>query len=138
MKLSHASAYALTNLVHLAREQTDRPVPSHEAAREEGLPERMLLKVLKPLVGAGVLRSVRGTSGGYTLARPPKDVTLLEVVEAVDGPLRGGAGAVGRKGPPSTGDSRRCATRPRRWCGSGWRRSCWPSWRRGGSPPTAT
>jgi Rrf2 family protein len=98
MKLSHASAYALTYLVHLARERTDRPVPSHEAAREEGLPERFLMKVLKPLVGAGVLRSVRGPSGGYTLARAPKDVTLLDLVEAVDGTLRGDAGAVGKEG----------------------------------------
>jgi Rrf2 family protein len=98
MRLTHASAYALTYLVHLARERPDRPVPSHEAAREAVLPERFLMKVLRPLVWAGVLRSVRGPSGGYTLARAPKDVTLLEVVEAVDGPLRGDAGAVGTEG----------------------------------------
>jgi Rrf2 family protein len=98
MKLTHASTYALTFLAHLARARLARPVPSHEAAREENLPERFLLKVLKPLVGADILRSIRGPSGGYALARDPKDITLLEVVEVVDGPLRGDAGAVGTAG----------------------------------------
>ena len=51
--------------------------------------ERFLLKVLKPLVSAGVLYSVRGPNGGYRLARPAKGITLLDVVEAVDGPVRG-------------------------------------------------
>ncbi len=88
MKFTHASAYVLTYLAHLARVRPDRLVPSHEATREEGIPERFLMKILKPLVGTGVLRSRRGANGGYTLARAPKDVTVLDVVEAVDGPLR--------------------------------------------------
>ena len=46
----------------------------------------------------GVLCSQKGPSGGYSLARQPKDITLLEVVEAVDGQLRGDAGTVGREG----------------------------------------
>ena len=65
-------------------------------ARAAGLPEHFLLKLLKPLVGAGVLHALRGPRGGYTLARQPKDITLLEVVEAVDGPHRGDAPAVGQ------------------------------------------
>jgi Rrf2 family protein len=98
MKLSRASSYALTYLAHLARTKPDAPVASHEVAREEGIPERMLMKVLKPLVGAGVLRSQKGPHGGYRLARTPKQVTLLEVVEAVDGPLRALAEPVGKEG----------------------------------------
>jgi Rrf2 family protein len=98
MRLTQASTYALAYLVYLARERPDRPVPSYEAAREEGLPERFLLKVLGLLARAGVLWGTRGPSGGYRLAREPKDITLLEVIEAVDGPLRGDAGAVGKKG----------------------------------------
>ncbi len=88
MKLSHASTYALTYLAHIARARPSRFVPAYEAARAEGLPERFLLKTLKPLVGTGVLRSARGPNGGYALARDPKSVTVLEVVVAVDGPLR--------------------------------------------------
>jgi Rrf2 family protein len=95
MNLSRASAYALT---YLARERPGRLVPAYEVAREEGLPERFLLKALRPLARAGILRSNRGPSGGYALARDPKDVTLLEVVEAVDGPLRGDAGTAGKEG----------------------------------------
>src|SRR5262245_49828672 len=89
MKLTRASSYALGALVHMAREKGDTPVASHLIAEAEDSPERFLLKVLKPLVGAGVLRSVKGPHGGYALARPAKEISLLEVVEAVDGPIRG-------------------------------------------------
>jgi Rrf2 family protein len=53
------------------------------------------MKALRPLVHAGVLRSVRGPGGGYALARDPKHITVLEVVEAVDRPLRGDHQPVG-------------------------------------------
>ena len=95
MKLSHASGYALAALAYIAREKLDGPVASHVIAEAAGLPERFLLKVLKPLVDAGVLRSLKGPNGGYRLARPPKGLTLLEVVEAADGPVRGDAPPVG-------------------------------------------
>jgi Rrf2 family protein len=62
------------------------------------LPERFLLKILSPLVSAGVLRSAKGSNGGYVLARDPNDVTLLEVIELLDGPLISEAGAVGYDG----------------------------------------
>jgi Rrf2 family protein len=96
MKLTRASSYAVQALVYLAREGAGRPVPSHVAARAQGSPGRFLLKVLKPLVDSGVLRSLQGPAGGYRLARPAKDITLLEIVEAVDGPVRGDAPPVGR------------------------------------------
>src|SRR5262249_20636189 len=67
----------------------DRPIPSHLVAKERGIPERFLLKVLKPLVSARVLMSVKGPNGGYRLARPASAVSLLEVIEAVDGPILG-------------------------------------------------
>jgi Rrf2 family protein len=98
MKLSRASSYALAYLAHLAREKPDKPVPSHEVARELDLPERFLLKVLMPLVSMGILRSVKGPNGGYSLARPPKDITLLEVIEAVEGQLRSEAPPVSKEG----------------------------------------
>ena len=95
MKLSHASGYALAALAYIARAKPDGPVASHVIAAAAGLPERYLLKVLKPLVDAGVLRSLKGPNGGYRLARPPKAIALLEVVEAADGPVRGDAPPVG-------------------------------------------
>jgi Rrf2 family protein len=89
MKLSRASTYALHAVVHMAAQNEDRPLASQRIAEVEGIPERFLLKVLKPLVSAQVLRSLKGPNGGYRLARPAAKITLLEVIEAVDGPIRG-------------------------------------------------
>src|SRR6266446_8221789 len=89
MKLTRASSYALYAVVHMANQKNDRPTPSHLVARARKIPERFLLKVLKPLVSARILHSVKGPNGGYRLARPASQITLLEIVEAVDGPIRG-------------------------------------------------
>jgi Rrf2 family protein len=98
MKLSRASSYALHALAYMAGQSPDKPVASHLVAEARGIPERFLLKVLRPLVSAQVLRSVRGPNGGYRLLKPAKQVTLLDVVEAVDGLVRGEAPAVGKNG----------------------------------------
>ncbi|HZT83439.1 MAG TPA: Rrf2 family transcriptional regulator [Gemmataceae bacterium] len=91
MKLTRASSYALHAVVYMAAQKNDKPVASHHIAQARGIPERFLLKVLKPLVSASVLRSIKGPNGGYRLARPANEITLLEIVEAVDGPIRGQA-----------------------------------------------
>ncbi len=91
MKLTRASSYALHALAFMGGQRHNRPVASHQIARARGIPERFLLKVLKPLVSARVLQSVKGPNGGYRLAKAPADISLLEVVEAVDGPIRGQA-----------------------------------------------
>src|SRR5262245_23604438 len=88
MKLTRATAYARRALVFLAR-NGGRPVASYDVAAAEGIPERFLLKCLRPLVVAGLVRSVKGPHGGYRLARPAREITLLEVVEAGQGPVRG-------------------------------------------------
>src|SRR4051812_41869900 len=85
MKLTRASSYALHALAYMAQMKSTKPIASHKIAEERGIPERFLLKVLKPLVTVRVLESVKGPNGGYRLARPLNDVTLLEVVEAVEG-----------------------------------------------------
>src|SRR6202158_294280 len=89
MKLTRASSYAIHALVYMANEKQNRPVASHHIAKARGIPERFLLKVLKPLVSARVLHSVKGPNGGYRLARAANDITILEILEAVDGPIRG-------------------------------------------------
>jgi Rrf2 family protein len=91
MRLTRASSYALHAVVYMAAQKEKRPVASHLIAEARGIPERFLLKVLKPLVSARVLHSIKGPNGGYRLARPAKDISMLEVVEAVDGPIRGQA-----------------------------------------------
>src|SRR6516225_3309213 len=92
MKLTRASSYALHAVAYMAgQKQQDKPVASHHIAQARGIPERFLLKVLKPLVSARVLLSIKGPNGGYRLARKADDITMLEVLEAVDGPIRGQA-----------------------------------------------
>jgi Rrf2 family protein len=91
MKLTRAASYAIHALVYRASQKHNRPIASHHIAHARGIPERFLLKVLKPLVSARVLLSIKGPNGGYRLARPAGDITLLEVLEAVDGPIRGQA-----------------------------------------------
>jgi Rrf2 family protein len=89
MKLTRATSYAIHAVVFMASQKHDRPVASHHIAEAQGIPERFLLKVLKPLVSARILHSVKGPNGGYRLARSPSDISLLAILEAVDGPIRG-------------------------------------------------
>jgi Rrf2 family protein len=89
MRLTHASTYAVHALAHLAAAGEKRLVLSYDIARAWGISERYLPKVLRRLVRAQLVRSRKAPHGGYRLARPAARITLLEVVEAVDGPLRG-------------------------------------------------
>src|SRR2546425_7602047 len=89
MKLTRASSYALHAVVYMAAQKQTKPIASHNIARARGIPERFLLKVLKPLADRRILISMKGPNGGYRLARPAEKITLLEIVEAVDGPNRG-------------------------------------------------
>jgi Rrf2 family protein len=89
MRLNQATRYAIHAIVFLAQNKHGEVTPSHKIAKAQSLPELFLLKVLKTLVSAGLLSSIRGPSGGFRLARAPSAVTLLEIVEAVDGPIRG-------------------------------------------------
>ncbi len=91
MKLTRASSYALHAVAYMVQQKSDKPVASHHIAHARGIPERFLLKVLKPLVSARVLLSIKGPNGGYRLARQPNDISMLEILEAVDGPIRGQA-----------------------------------------------
>jgi Rrf2 family protein len=99
MKLTRAASYALHAVVYMAAQKSDKPVASHHIAAARGIPERFLLKVLKPLVSARILTSVKGPNGGYRLARSPNDISMLEVLEAVEGPVRGIAPATEEKNP---------------------------------------
>jgi Rrf2 family protein len=98
MKLSTACAYALRALVFLARHEGNGLLAARVFAEARGMPEEYLRKSLKPLALAGVLLSSRGPNGGYRLARPAQRISLLEVVEAVDGPVRGEAPRFGADG----------------------------------------
>lgn len=87
MKLSRTVAYAVQATLQLAKSGSSLPVPCSQLASDGKMPERFLLQILRNLVTHGILRSTRGVDGGYTLVRPPSEVSLLEVIEAIDGPL---------------------------------------------------
>ena len=87
MKLSRTVAYALQATLQLARAEPGVPVPSSRLAAKGKMPERFLLQILRNLVAHGILESTRGVDGGYALERPPEEISLLQVIEAVDGPL---------------------------------------------------
>lgn len=87
MKLSRTVAYALQATLQLAQADSHTPVPCSQLASEGKMPERFLLQILRSLVAHGVLESTRGVQGGYRLGRAAEDISLLEVIEAIDGPL---------------------------------------------------
>jgi Rrf2 family protein len=87
MKLSRTAEYAIQAILQLAEHNGEAPVPCSRLASVGQMPERFLLQILRTLVTHGMLSSTRGVEGGYTLARPVDQVSLLEVIEAIDGPL---------------------------------------------------
>ena len=86
MKLSRTVAYAVRATLQLAQQESDGPVPCSRLASEGKMPERFLLQILRNLVTHGILRSTRGVDGGYALVRPANQISLLEVIEAIEGP----------------------------------------------------
>ncbi len=87
MKLSRTVSYALQAMLQLARAGSEEPIPCSRLAAEGKMPERFLLQILRTLVARGILQSTRGIDGGYTLERRAEDVSVLEVIEAIEGPL---------------------------------------------------
>ena len=93
ISITTKSPYALQALTELARTGTTDPVPIGELARRRDIPVQFLEQLFAVLRRAGLLRSQRGVHGGYAFAREPGEITVLEVVELLDGPL--GAGSEG-------------------------------------------
>jgi len=87
MKLSRTVSYAVRATLQLAQSDPTTPVPCSKLASEGDMPERFLLQILRVLVTHGILRSTRGVDGGYALTKPADQISLLEVIEAIDGPL---------------------------------------------------
>jgi len=90
MKLSRTVAYAVRATLQLAQNQSDVPVPCSKLAATGKMPERFLLQILRNLVTHGILRSTRGVDGGYSLTRSPAEISLLDVIEAIEGPMDSG------------------------------------------------
>ena len=87
ISITTKSPYALQALAELGRSGGDAPVPIGELARRRDIPVQFLEQLFAILRRAGVLRSQRGVKGGYSFARRPAEITVLELVELLDGPL---------------------------------------------------
>jgi Rrf2 family transcriptional regulator, cysteine metabolism repressor len=93
ISISSKSPYAVSALVELYRRGESGPVPIAELARRRQIPVQFLEQLFAILRRAGILRSQRGVKGGYAFARAAAELTVLELVELLDGPV--GAGAAG-------------------------------------------
>jgi len=87
LKLSKKADYALIAVRHLATHSTDRSHSAADIAEAYGISAPLLQKVLQRLARHGLVTARHGSSGGYQLARNPKEISALEVISAVDGPL---------------------------------------------------
>ncbi len=85
MKISKTSAYALHALMYMVRHITQLPATSGTIAKAEGIPSAYLAKILQQLVKAGVVRAVKGTNRGYVFAKQPEEISLLELLELIEG-----------------------------------------------------
>lgn len=88
MKLSSRADYGLRALVDLALQyDSGEPVQVKDIARRQDIPEDYLGQLMVGLRRSGLIESTRGPSGGYSLARPPVDITMAEALEALEGPF---------------------------------------------------
>ncbi len=87
MKLSTKGRYATRVLLDLALHQEEKPVPLRDIAKRQQLSLRYLEHLVAPLIAGGMIRSTRGPKGGVSMARPPEEVRLDEVIQLLEGSL---------------------------------------------------
>ncbi len=111
MRISAKADYAVRAVVELAAAEGDKPVKAERVATAQEIPLNFLENILGELRHAGIVRSHRGAEGGFRLAKPADQVTVADVIRAVEGPL-----ASVRGGPPEDASYDGAAsTLPRVW-----------------------
>lgn len=88
MQITRQADYAVRAVLYLARLGQGKRAATSHIAEEQHIPPSFLAKIISQLSIAGLLNTSRGARGGVTLARQPENISLLEVVEAIDGPIR--------------------------------------------------
>jgi Rrf2 family protein len=88
MQITRQADYAVRAVLHLAQMKSGDRAATSIVAKEQRIPPSFLAKIISQLSIAGLLHTSRGARGGVMLARDPKDITLLEVIEAIDGPIQ--------------------------------------------------
>ncbi|NRZ85039.1 Rrf2 family protein [Clostridium beijerinckii] len=87
MNINQESDYAFRIILMLSKEGLDNKLDAKSLSEKGNIPLRFLLKLTRKLTQAGILKSYRGVNGGYAITREPKDITLKDVVEAIQGPI---------------------------------------------------
>jgi Rrf2 family protein len=88
LSMTKKSGYGLIAMTHLAKLGGGELASAREIAREYGVPQALLMNVLKELAAAGFLESVRGARGGYRLARRPDEINFVALLETLEGPMK--------------------------------------------------
>ena len=87
MKISTRIRYGARAMLELAYHYGEGPIELKEIAKKENISLKYLEQVINPLRAAGLVKAVRGAKGGYSLAKPPSEICLYDVVETLEGPL---------------------------------------------------
>ena len=87
MQITRQADYAVRAVLYLAQQPPESLVPTSQIARERHIPLTFLAKIMSQLSAAGVVNAARGAYGGVQMARSPADISLLDVVEVIDGPM---------------------------------------------------
>lgn len=88
MQITRQADYAARAILYLARNRNGKRVATSQVAKEQKIPSSFLAKIISQLSIAGLLHTSRGAHGGITLARDPEQITFLQVIEAIDGPIQ--------------------------------------------------
>jgi len=88
LQISRKIDYGLRAMIFLASTAGTNVVPFREIAKAMHIPEDFLAKILKTLVDGALVRSVRGAHGGYALAKPSSEISFLDIIEAIEGPVQ--------------------------------------------------
>ncbi len=87
MQITRQADYAVRAVLYLAKLGSDQRAATSQIAQEQRIPPSFLAKIVSQLSVAGILQTSRGARGGVSLARSPEQISILEVVEAIDGPI---------------------------------------------------
>jgi Rrf2 family iron-sulfur cluster assembly transcriptional regulator len=87
MKLTRGGEYGIRGVLYLAQQDEGRVSMLSAIAKAQDVPPRFLAKIFQALAKAGVVKSHRGAKGGFSLARPASDITVKDVIEAIEGPI---------------------------------------------------
>ena len=87
MQITRQADYALRTIIYLSRLAPDEKAPTSIIAKKQHIPSSFLAKIISQLSVAGLIHTARGAHGGVSLAKNPEEISVLEVIEAIDGPV---------------------------------------------------